>query len=637
MSDSLKEHAVNAVQTAKMTGHLSDAEEMPRGIHASSQKQSPEVHTGVAHCSDSAFESKKDPATAICSDFDGVGGYSYFRIFCHLMGQHLQRKLERHEVVIDYEMDSQNHHMCVLQLPSLQGVRFSSGKAYPTRAFAKHRALVNALSALLQVPLPAPGSHRTPTSDLQALSMMDDGGSQSESGQSSLLPLLFGCMAQHMQRPPRSRDIAFTFLLDSEANYRCAVTLRALGGLQFSTKKTYLSKRNAKCATIMHACSVLIKAKTGYTRASTKNESLLLECMAKHMQRSPMEEDLDFCLNLDSNKAWQCVITLHALGDQQFSNPKPSTSKQNAKICAILYACKILSGNDAKFAKANKQDSHLLACLAKHMQRAPLNQDVEFRYVLYPNKLWRCVISFHALGGLEVSTPKLQGFRKNAKSLAISRACTILLQTNSEFANAKSKQESRLLACLAKHMLRAPVEADVEFRHALCSNNAWRCIITLKALGGLQFSTPIPQRYRHQAKAVAISNACAVLMTMETAGSVVLKTDAFYINANSKLESRLLACLAKHIHREPIAEDMELHYVMFSDNTWRCVITLTSLGGLQVSSLKPQKRKDNAFSGAISRACTFLMKTDSIVAEASSDQDLFPVAMPTCAHPALTR
>ncbi|CAE8620263.1 unnamed protein product [Polarella glacialis] len=549
-------------------------------------------------------------------------------MFCHVMGQHLQRKLERHEVIFDYAMDSQNHHMCVMQLPSLQGVRFSSGKAYPSKTVAKHRALVNALCALLRVPLPTPGSHETPTSDLQALSMMNNGGSQSESGQSSFLLLLFGCMAQHMQHPPQSRDIAFTYLLDSQSNYRCVVTLRSLGGLQFSTKKTSPSRSSAKCATITHACNVLIQAKTGYAKASTKGESNLLACIAKHMQRSPVEADVDFRFHLDSSKAWRCVVTAHALRSQEFSNPKPSSTKQKAKQCAILYACKCLSEDDAEFAKANKQESRLLACLAKHMQRAPLNEDVEYRYVLHSNQFWRCVIILHALGGLEVSTPKLQSLKKNAKSLAISRACTVLLKTGAEFANPKSKQESRLLACLAKHMPRAPVGADVEFRHALHSNNTWQCVITLKALGDLQCSTTIPQTHRNKAKASAISNACALLLTMESAGSVVLKTDLFYVEASNKSESRLLACLAKHIHRAPLAEDMEFRYVLFSDNSWRCVITLNALGGLQVSTLRPQGRKDNAKFGAISRACTLLMKTDSMFAEANSDQDLFPGAMP---------
>ncbi|CAE8584867.1 unnamed protein product [Polarella glacialis] len=351
MSDSLKD---KAVQIANMHNNISDTEEMPHGIHASAQKQiSAEAITG-ASCNDSACVSSKDPVTALCSDLDGKAGYSYLRMFCHVMGQHLQRTLERHELIFDYAVDSRKYVTCAVQLTSLQGVVFSSGKAYPCQSTARHRALVNALSALLRIPLPAPGSPATPTSDLQTLSMVDNGCSKSESGQSSFLSLLFGCMAQHMQRPPRSRDIAFTFLLDTRAYYRCVVTLRALGSLQFSTTKTHTSKRNARCDTILHACLVLIKAKTGYTRASSKEESRLLACIAKHMQRTPVEDDVQFSFHLDSNKAWRCVITLHALGGREFTTPKPCSFKNNAKQSAIMYACRVLSETVPEFVRPGR-------------------------------------------------------------------------------------------------------------------------------------------------------------------------------------------------------------------------------------------------------------------------------------------
>ncbi|CAE8736444.1 unnamed protein product [Polarella glacialis] len=208
----------------------------------------------------------------------------------------------------------------------------------------------------------------------------------------------------------------------------------------FSTQETHTSKGNAQTASIMHACHVLIKAKTGYSKASSPKESLLLACLTTKMQRRPVQEDMEYGFVLDSNNSWRCVITLHCLGGLQLSNPKPQTRRQGAKASAIRHACAVLRRTDpgspvitmttglACGSASNKQESCLVATLSKHMQRPPVEGDVEFRYTKFANNAWQCVVTLRALGGLEYSTPRLHTTKSNAKVAAITCACNALEQ-----------------------------------------------------------------------------------------------------------------------------------------------------------------------------------------------------------------
>ncbi|CAE8598665.1 unnamed protein product [Polarella glacialis] len=260
----------------------------------------------------------------------------------------------------------------------------------------------------------------------------------------------------------------------------------------------------------MHACSVLIRANTGYTK-SRSQVSYLLATLAKHMQRCPEDDDVKFCYVVDSDSYYRCIITVPSLG-MEFSNPKPQMRKGNAKQCAILYACKELKKDETALGNVStKQESLLFVCLAKLMDRPPVGKDVEFRYVLDSNNAWRCVIKLPALGDLEFSTPHPQSRKDNAKAHAINRACNVLTRTGSVHASASKTEDSRLLACLAKHMNRTPVEEDVEFQFLLDSDNDWRCVITLHCFDGQKFSNLSPQSHRSKAKLLAISHACTVL------------------------------------------------------------------------------------------------------------------------------
>ncbi|CAE8633505.1 unnamed protein product [Polarella glacialis] len=609
MSDSMKEHAVNAGKTLKMHESISDGDEGPENIHGIMQgRVSAETMTEMAICNQSARTCSKDSATNLCSDLNGVGVWCQRRMLDHVLGQHLQHALVGCELVFDYVLDSRNYFTCVVQLPS-HSLRFSSGIAYPSQVTASVRAIINALIALLQIPLPVSGTDATPISDLQLVSMLDDGACQSEAKTGNTLVLLFACMSQHMQRPPRRADVAFTFLLDSCKCYRCVVTLRILGGLQFSTKMAYSEKGNAKQASILHACLALIKAKTGYAKASTKEESRLLLCIAKHMQRPPVEDDVGFTFLSDSNNFWRCVINLHTLGGLEISSGRPQRRKDVAKSLAISRACITVERSKTEHAKVcYKQDCRLLACLAEHMQLAPVEEDVEFRYFLDSNKSWRCVVTLHALEGLEISNNRLQKHKDRAKHFAILRACSVLMKSDSSFAKANSKQESRLLACLAKRTPRPLAEKDVQFHFCSDSDNTWRCVVTLHAFGGLEISSGKPQIHKHLAKRSAISRACTALMT----------PDSVFANASIKDDSRLLACMAGQMQRSPVEEDVEFRYVLDSNKSWRCVITLHALGGLKRETRTPQIHKHVAKRLAILSACTALMRTESVCAEVGS-------------------
>ncbi|CAE8623502.1 unnamed protein product [Polarella glacialis] len=402
------------------------------------------------------------------------------------------------------------------------------------------------------------------------------------------------------------------FLVRFRRGYRSIVTLHPFGGLQFSTKRTHQHKSHALHASIMHACSVLIRAKTGYTK-SRGQVSYLLASLAKHMQRCPMDDDVEFRYVLESDGFCTCVILVPSLG-MEFSSPKPQRRKGKAKQSAIIYACKELRKSETMLGNArNKRESPLFACLAKSMDRPPVEKDVQFRYVLDSNNAWRCVIKLPALGDLEFSTPHPQSRKDNAKAHAINRACNVLARTVSVHASASKTEDSRLLVCLAKHMHRTPVEEDVVFRFSLDSNNAWGCVIALHCLEGLEFPTPSPQYFRCKAKSLAISHACAVLQGIGSASPVCAE-------ASNKRESRLLACLAKHMHRPPVEQDVWFRYEVDSNNAWGCVITIRSLGDLEVSTLKPQRRKSNSKTCAISRALIMLKNRCSIHASESIEQ-----------------
>ncbi|CAE8593428.1 unnamed protein product [Polarella glacialis] len=612
MSDSMKEHAAEAAHTLKMYENIGDEGETTEGIHVMVQKQvSTETIARMANCNESP-RSTKDPVATLCSDLHGAGVYCRRKMLNHVLGQHLQNTLVSRELVFDYVLDARKFHTCVVQLPS-HSLRFSSGKAYSRQAAACVSAIINALIALLHIPLPVSGTDATPISDLQRVSLLDDGASQSEVRPGHILQsLLFACLSQHMQRPPRKPDVAFTFLLDSRKCYRCVVTLRVLGGLQFSTKMAHTQKGNAKQSSMLHACLALIKAKTGYAKASTKEESRLLSCIAKRMQRPPVEDDVGFSFLSDSNKSWRCVITLHALGGLEISSGRPQRRRDAAKSLAISRACTTLERSETQHAKIrNKQDCRLLACLATRMQFAPVEEDVEFRYVLDSNKSWRCVVTFRALEGLEISNKKPLKSKDRAKHAAISRACIILMRADSEYAKANRKQDSHLLACLAKRMQRPPVEEDVQFRYLLDSKNTWLCVVTLHGFRGLEISNGRPQARRDVAKSLAISFACTALLT----------PDSVFAKGSNKMDSRLLACMAGRMQRSPLEEDVKFRYVSDSSKSWRCVITLHALAGLEFATRTPQSHKHLAKRLAILCACTALMKTDPVCALAGSKPD----------------
>ncbi|CAE8650762.1 unnamed protein product [Polarella glacialis] len=385
MTDSMKEYAVKAGESVDMCDNVED-EDIPKVAPAISHTQvASDAITGMASCDESVCTLSTNPIASICSDLEGVSDYNHTKLLRHVLSQHLQRTTVSCDVAFDYSnygTAAQSSYRCVIKLPSLQGVTFSSGKAYPSQAFAKRRATLNALIGLLQVPLPALGAHATPIPELQCVSMVTSGGPQSKSQPRPHAALLLACMAQYMQRPPRSRDVACTFLLDSHGGYRCVVTLRALGGLQFSTKRTQKLKGNAQSASITHACTVLLRAKTGYTNSKSQ-VSHLLASLAKHMQRCPVDEDVEFRYMLDSGGFYTCIITVPALC-LEFSTPKPQLQKCNAKFCAILFACKELTTTKSDTVIGNlstKQESCLFACLAKLVHRPPVEQDLHFRYV----------------------------------------------------------------------------------------------------------------------------------------------------------------------------------------------------------------------------------------------------------------
>ncbi|CAE8656209.1 unnamed protein product [Polarella glacialis] len=617
MSDSMKEHAVAAAKTHEMFENLRDEGKILRGVHANT---SADPVTGMSDCSASAQTCSKDPVTNLCSDLHGVGMYSFRNMFFHVLDLHLQRTLVRSKVVFDYVMGSESSYTCLVQLP-LQGLRFSSGKAYPSKAASKFRALINALIALLQVPLPALGALATPASDLQRTSMFDDGVFQSEDGPGPFLSFLFACMGQHMQRPAQMADVTFTFFGDIHEGYRCVMTLRSLGGLQFSTKATNRWRNAAKSASITHACQVLIDAKTGCTKPKPMSQmSSLLACLDKHMERRTVKKDVKFSFVLESSKLYSRVIAVPALG-LEFSTGLPQKLKCNAKFCAISRACTALARSEAVCGTASmKQEAYLFVCLAKHMQRPPVGEDVEFRYTLDSDRGWQCFITLLAVGNLQFSHPKPQKRKNKSKLFAMARACGFLESTLSCHASASKTEDSRLLACMAKHMQRTPVEEDVEFRCLLDSNNAWRCVITLHGLEGLEVSTPDSQCLRCRAKSEAIRLACVVLKT-RSVSPVLLTTGPAYASASSKLESRLLVCLAKHMQEPPVEKDVEFRFALDSNNAWRCVITLHAFGGMEIPNLTPQSCKRNAKTSAISRACSILRKGDFARAGASLEQE----------------
>ncbi|CAE8617393.1 unnamed protein product [Polarella glacialis] len=338
MSDSMKEGAVNARDSIKMYDNSKDEEDMSKG-----KPSVAEAISGMATCTESVRSSSMDAVTSLCSDLDGESRYSYLNILHDVLSQHLDHKPGSRDVVVDYLMDSQSSYECVIQLPSLQGMRFSSGRKFARRRVAKHHAILKALVTLVKT-MPASG---TLTKDLQRASRCDD--DDASQPKCPYTALLLASMAQHMQRPARSGDIALTCLTDFRKHYRCVVTLHVLGGLQFSTKKAYTEKTHAKIAAIMHAAFVLIKARTGTARSFQM--SRLLACLSERMQRPLVEEDVQIRFLEDSNNCFWCDITVPALGGLTFSSPRPRKHKGSAKHLAIACACKVLDADGRAVSK----------------------------------------------------------------------------------------------------------------------------------------------------------------------------------------------------------------------------------------------------------------------------------------------
>ncbi|CAE8582070.1 unnamed protein product [Polarella glacialis] len=518
MSDSMKGLAAVANMTDR-----ADEDSQATVITAGAQIQvAAETNALTEPCAESGLAASSSSfvsVTNLCSDLNGPPAYNFLDILYAVLGHHLQRTPESQDVVLEYITDAENLNRCVLHLPSLQGLKFSSSRAHAKQCAARKSAILAALQALIAMPLSnfRTGMHITAATRMQSRTDLLE------------IPLLLWCMAKHMQRHPRREDVSFAYFLDSGQGYRCVVTLRTFGGIQFSTNRAFKMKSDAKLCAILHACRALLSL----LRTTVKHISRLLACLAKHTQHVLRQEDVEFRYSVDSRQAYRCIISVPALGGLQFSNPSLQKTKSNAKALAIRHACTALDARSSPGSSANtKKMSRLLACLAKHMQCPPQEEDVKFTYVLDSNRFYRCVITVPALGGVQFSNPTPQTYRSTATVLSINRACTLLAAapniealhlSNSHPVPAKARTilMSGLLECLEKHMQRTPVEEDVEFSYVIDSSRAYRCVISVPALGGLQFSNEKPQRQKCEAKKYAIRSACRGIKKMPSPGKEV--------------------------------------------------------------------------------------------------------------------
>ncbi|CAE8732332.1 unnamed protein product [Polarella glacialis] len=537
MSDSMQALAAKAGETVKAEGSIKGEGGGGMGMH--SDPSTAEACTANLHESLLAVTpSSKGPA-AIRSDLDGPLYSSHSDLLFEVLGLRLQRTLQMQDVIFEYPMNSSNATVCVITLPALQGIQFSTCQGYKKRSSAKKHSIEIALRHLIAMPSPSfTNGTATPKAEMNSCSM-----SPTDLKSSSCqfwVPFLQWCIALHVHHPPRREGLSFSYFQDSNKECRCVVTVRALEGVQFSTATSYLHRSSAKLSATRHACNVLLRALSpARLKIIDQQMSRLLACLAKHMQSTPVEEDVELSYPVDANKAYRCVITVPALAGIQFSNSTAQRLKSAAKLMAIRRACGLLTaapsvealtitcnelGSAKRAGAGGKQVARLLACLAKHMHGVPRVDDIKFCFSLDGNNAHQCVISVPALGSVQFSHPTLSRYKGHAKQSAIYHACKSLMAAsslkafNGTPAKAVEKSKtllSRLLECLSKHMQRAPTEEDVEFSYVVDSSNAYQCVISVPALGGMQFSHQKLQRIKSYAKRNAIRLACRVLKKMQ--------------------------------------------------------------------------------------------------------------------------
>ncbi|CAE8646791.1 unnamed protein product [Polarella glacialis] len=414
MSDSMKDLAAEAATTDTLHEVILDEDVSPTATTDGAQTQvTAETRLSTVTFAEPTLTgalSSMGSAANICSDLNGPPAYCFLALLYAVLGCHLKRTPESQDVILEYSRDAENSDRCVLHLPSLQGLKFSSGRSYATHRGARKSAISAALKALIAMPLPDSkvGVHTTLAKEMRS------GGDRLGT------PLLLWCLARHTQCHPVRNDVSLAYFLDCNKTFRCVVTLRALGGIHFSTRNGFKRKGDAKLSAVLHVCKVLLCPK-GIPKED-RQMSRLLACLAKHMQHAPREEDVDFRFFADTNKAYRCVITVATLGDKQFSNPVVQTEKRNAKALAIRYACKTLDMLSSGLSmQALKQVDCLLALLPKYLQRPAVEEDLQFHFESDSSNAHRCVISVPALEGFQFTNKKgtdAQGRRKEMRDHA---------------------------------------------------------------------------------------------------------------------------------------------------------------------------------------------------------------------------
>ncbi|CAE8586774.1 unnamed protein product [Polarella glacialis] len=354
-------------------------------------------------------------SSALSSDLAGSNSFYGSQLLLKLIGEHLDRLPDRKDVIFDDKVCSDNRYQCFVIVPALNSIVFSSDKTYRGRKDARRYATLHACKMLL------------------ARTSCSSSSPQIVSGE-MFMSLLLACLARHMQRIPGEEDASLTYFVDSHQAYRCVVMLRGLGGLQFSTRKAYRWKCDARIASILHCCQALVAVATGTAKACHLQMSQLLHSLARHMQRPPRDEDVEFTFLKDSTNTFRCVITVPSLEGLQFSTEKAYSYDFVAKKHSIKHACTVLSSAEPGQARSNTQRpsergallSSLLVCLSRHMQSSPRKEDVEITYSMDSGKGHHCAITLHALNCMQFCTKTAYSCRGSASRAAIKDACKML-------------------------------------------------------------------------------------------------------------------------------------------------------------------------------------------------------------------